>query len=503
MTKVFISSVQKEFAQERAALCKYIREDVLLCKFFQPFLFEELPAIDLTAQDAYLNEAAQSEIYLGLYGKDYGYEDAEGVSPTEREFDTATEHNRHRLIFVKRCSERHPKETTFIRKVENQLVRKSFEDFESLKSAVYASLVRYLEDKEYLRILPWDATYNHEATLDEIDSSKVEKFVLLAQDKRNFPLKIADGVPKILQHLNLMSDDGRLTNAALLLFGKRPQHFFPTSEIKCAQFYGYTVQKPVPFYQVFRGGFFELVDQAVGFVMSHIDAAVGTRNQSAQVDIDYELPVEAVTEAIVNACVHRAYNNNGSVQVMLFRDRLEIWSPGSLPYGMTAEKITQTHRSLPVNPILAHPVYLAGYIERLGTGTVDMIEKCEAKGLKTPEFHFDEEGRVIIWRKDVTPNVTPNKIESETVGKDDSGDKTQNVTPNVTPNVTLTKTEIRIKNELTEILSNKYITADELATKFNVTERTIRRDFKLLRKSYDIEWIPLSPTSGYWKIEKK
>ena len=79
MTKVFISSVQKEFAQERAALGKYIREDVLLCKFFQPFLFEELPAIDLTAQDAYLNEAAQSEIYLGLYGKDYGYEDDEGV----------------------------------------------------------------------------------------------------------------------------------------------------------------------------------------------------------------------------------------------------------------------------------------------------------------------------------------------------------------------------------------------------------------------------------------
>ena len=64
MTKVFISSVQKEFSEERKALVKYIREDVLLCKFFQPFIFEELPAINLSAPEAYLYEAAHSDIYL-------------------------------------------------------------------------------------------------------------------------------------------------------------------------------------------------------------------------------------------------------------------------------------------------------------------------------------------------------------------------------------------------------------------------------------------------------
>lgn len=182
MTKVFISSVQKEFASERRQICDYIRQDVLLCKFFQPFLFEELPAIDLTAQEAYLTEAAQSEIYLGIYGGDYGYEDAEGVSPTEREFDTATENKRHRLIFVKKGVERHPKEDAFIKKVEAQLVRKSFRDIDELKAAVYAALVRYLEKEGLLRTLPWDATLNNEATLDEIDPEKVERFVLLARD---------------------------------------------------------------------------------------------------------------------------------------------------------------------------------------------------------------------------------------------------------------------------------------------------------------------------------
>lgn len=66
---------------------------------------------------------------------------------------------------------------------------------------------------------------------------------------------------------------------------------------------------------------------------------------------------------------------------------------------MTVGEMTKTHKSYPVNPLLAHPVYLSGYIERLGTGTLDMVDRCVAKGLKAPEFNFDDEGQVIIWRK--------------------------------------------------------------------------------------------------------
>lgn len=82
--KVFISSVQAEFAAERKQLCEYIRTDALLGKFFRPFIFEELPANNQSAQEAYLTEAAHCDIYLGLYGECYGYEDADGVSPTEQ-----------------------------------------------------------------------------------------------------------------------------------------------------------------------------------------------------------------------------------------------------------------------------------------------------------------------------------------------------------------------------------------------------------------------------------
>jgi len=93
--------------------------------------------------------------------------------------------------------------------------------------------------------------------------------------------------------------------------------------------------KPILSHQVYQGTLFELVDAAKGFVVQHIDAKVGIRKNSNSVDIEYEIPIEAVAEAIVNACVHRSYESTGSVQIMLFKDRLEVWNPGTLPCWST------------------------------------------------------------------------------------------------------------------------------------------------------------------------
>lgn len=90
-----------------------------------------------------------------------------------------------------------------------------------------------------------------------------------------------------------------------------------------------------------------------------------------------------------------------SVQVMLFKDRLEVWNPGKLPQGMTIAKLNKEHTSNPVNPILAHPVYLSGYIEQMGTGTTDIIDHCLDYGLRKPEFHQDDDFRVVLWRPEV------------------------------------------------------------------------------------------------------
>lgn len=71
---------------------------------------------------------------------------------------------------------------------------------------------------------------------------------------------------------------------------------------------------------------------------------------------------------------------------MLFKDRLEVWNPGKLPQGMTIVKLTKEHTSNPVNPVLANPVYLSGYIEQMGTGTTDIIDRCLKYGLRKPDW---------------------------------------------------------------------------------------------------------------------
>lgn len=61
--------------------------------------------------------------------------------------------------------------------------------------------------------------------------------------------------------------------------------------------------------------------------------------------------------------------------------------------------LAQPHKSMPANPLLADPMYWAGYIEKVGTGTEDIIGKCAAYGLPAPEYSLDADFRVIIWRR--------------------------------------------------------------------------------------------------------
>lgn len=234
MIRIFISSVQAEFAAERQALYDYILADALLGRFFEPFLFERLPASDQRADAVYLREVERSAVYLGLLGSRYGFEDDEGISPTEREFDHATAHHKTRLIFLTAHSnqEREAKQQAFIAKVQSSLIRKRFTSVDELKAAVYASLVSYLIEKEIIRTAPFDATLHPSAGLNDLSEEKMRDFVRAARAKRGFPLQETARIEDILTHLNLLVDR-RLTHAAILLFGVAPQRFFINSEVRC------------------------------------------------------------------------------------------------------------------------------------------------------------------------------------------------------------------------------------------------------------------------------
>ncbi|MDH6356949.1 ATP-binding protein [Parabacteroides sp. PF5-9] len=346
-----------------------------------------------------------------------------------------------------------------------------------------------------------DAIFHSKATLDDIDEEKVNLFVKLAQAKRGFPIPFTAGIPSILTHLDLISEDNRLTNAAILLFGKKPQSFFITSEIKCAQFYGNDITKPIPAYQVYRGNVFELIDQAVDFVMSRIDVRIGTRDKRTDVDVDYELPLEAVREAIVNAVTHRDYTSNASVQVMLFRNRLEVWNPGALPYGLTTAKLLLPHPSVPTNPILANPIYLAGYIERMGTGTRDIVKQCKAIGLREPEFIQEENFRVVLWRKEEQDEAINEGVNKGIMVQHVIEGEIDKICALIGEGVNEGVNE-GIKETLRIILDAPGLNAVRIAERLNKSIATAERYLRTLREHDIVEFRGAPKSGGYAFTEK-
>jgi predicted HTH transcriptional regulator len=112
----------------------------------------------------------------------------------------------------------------------------------------------------------------------------------------------------VLEHLNLLKDGGP-TNAAVLLFGKEPQRFLISSEVKCAHFHGTAVRKPIPFYQVYKGTAFDLVDRAVDLCSPRsIWPWARGKQHPGTGDMNSAGGRE---KAIVNAVAHRDYTSNG------------------------------------------------------------------------------------------------------------------------------------------------------------------------------------------------
>jgi predicted HTH transcriptional regulator len=265
--------------------------------------------------------------------------------------------------------------------------------------------VDHLDRIGALRVPPFDTSACERATLKDISRKRVEWFLETARRERGFPLKSNTSTQALLTHLNLL-DDGKPTNAAMLLFGSNPQRFHRTAETKCVHCHGTEYRRPFASMQVYGGDLFEQADQARDFVLAKINRTIGTRAAGITAPAVYELPPDAIGEAIVNAIAHRDYHSNASVEVRLFADRLEIWNPGALPGTLTIDSLRADHPSVPYNPLLAESLYLTRYIERIGSGTQTIIELCREAGL--PEPQFEQRGGsfvATIWRDWLTPEV--------------------------------------------------------------------------------------------------
>lgn len=262
---------------------------------------------------------------------------------------------------------------------------------------ISASKIRELAQQQRTKLY-WDERICERANLEDIDEDKVNWFLQKATVERSLKFSSDVSVREALERLEL-ARNGRLTNAAVLLFAQNPQKFFLQAETRCGRFKGTRATKPFIDMKVFGGNIIDQVEAAEKFVLRHTSMAVWVEEDKIEREEKWEYPPEAIREAIVNAICHRDYEISSNVQVRIFDDRIEFWGCGSLLNPLTVEDLKKKHRSILRNPLIGKCFFLIKFIEQWGTGTNDIIDMCIDWELPEPLFEEISGGLVVTLRK--------------------------------------------------------------------------------------------------------
>lgn len=252
--------------------------------------------------------------------------------------------------------------------------------------------------KEEKKKLHWDERVCEEASLSDISKQKIEWFVGEARKQRNLDLDKGLAVKEILTRLKLMRNR-KPTNAAVLLFAKNPQKFFLQAIIKAIRFNGTNVTEDMLDFKTIEGNILKQLKKAEDFIFSHIPKKAWIEEEKLQREEKWLYPPKAIREGLANGLAHRDYEIPSNIQIRIFDNRMEIWNPGTLPKGLTVEKLKQKHESIPRNPLIARTFFWARYVEEVGTGTNKIMEWCKEWGLPEPILEETGTSFVITFRK--------------------------------------------------------------------------------------------------------
>ncbi|KAF0218349.1 MAG: putative transcriptional [Geobacteraceae bacterium] len=310
--------------------------------------------------------------------------------------------------------------------------------------------------------LRWDTEVCDKATFDDIGSGKLKSFLKLCGLK-------FDTIPNSLEKLNLIKD-GKLLNAAVLCFARKPERFFPNARLRCAVFG--TMDTTVTLdMKDFYGDVFALISKAEEYILEHIN--IGMRLEGLlRVDVP-EIDREAFREAIINAFCHRDYREYDSVNIAIFKDRVEIRSPGLLYGGLTIDTIRKKMVSARRNELLAELFQRSHRIEKWGRGIKMILER-------EPATEFEEVG----------------SVQFVATFKRKSLELPAEVLPGTTTQKTSVKTSVKI---LEAIRQNSRITIPELAVFAGVTERSVERNIRQLQLENRLRRVG-PDKGGHWEI---
>jgi ATP-dependent DNA helicase RecG len=202
------------------------------------------------------------------------------------------------------------------------------------------------------------------------------------------PEKVKNSALTITDRLQVLalSQYGRLTNAADVLLAKNPEQRWPQTRVRAVAYRSksdndYLDQKQ------FEGPVTLLIGEVLNFIERNTPSkAIFNEMTSKRINVPL-YPREAIREALVNAFAHRDYSRHtGGIKVEISPTKLEIWNSGELPEGVNFQSNKQDGVSILTNPDIANILYIQGYMEKLGRGSVVIKESCKKAGLPQPEW---------------------------------------------------------------------------------------------------------------------
>ena len=206
--RIFISSVQDEFAEERRRLKAWLLSDLFLSRFVENvFLFEDVPSRGNPPRDVYLDEVKKSDIYIGFIGSQYygSRSVRSGASATEQEYDAAEQAGCERWIYLKAVDSREKEADAFVNRVNRDVTRTLFATFDDLRSAIYSSFVAFLDRRELIEVGDFDKSVCREMTAADVSAECVKWYLAeMALRKRKAALPLSTTPEELFTRLGLM-----------------------------------------------------------------------------------------------------------------------------------------------------------------------------------------------------------------------------------------------------------------------------------------------------------
>jgi ATP-dependent DNA helicase RecG len=305
-------------------------------------------------------------------------------------------------------------------------VRRDIRDERTHKAQ--AEEIKQIISAEASKPTPWERFPALGLGMDDLDSDEIQETVDIGRKRSPELFPNPEDEVAVLSHLGV-SQYGRLTNACAVLFARHPQRILPQTRIRATVFErdkgGNYLDN-----QIYEGNVFKVLENLQSFLKRHTPISSEFDSGSLK-RIDRSIyPFPALREALLNAIAHRDYSRyDGGVSVGVYPDRIEIWNSGSLPEGMKIGDLKRSHPSRPQNPDIAYVLYLRMLIERVGRGTLKILDECKAAGLKEPKWSQDALGVTLTIfgrganeNKAAKPAISLNNRQKDLLGRTKPGD---------------------------------------------------------------------------------